>query len=248
MGTFMKKIIIMSLLATILFGQDVDVNATKEVDINSTKKAEADVVKYPDVYSALGNVIYENIDNIVKLKEIDIFKTFSVKIDNYSKHVQKSKDIGFSIESGNKNIDKVAYLENLRVLSKENDYFTRSVKSAYNASIKKQDSRVFIQTVNSGLLDTDKNREEIVEYYLSHSEDINASGVIQRYLDEDAKLKSKKNAYNYEQAKKLRQEAKIRRIREDDKKKQAKLEKELTQEVKQKKIEIRENQKRELFN
>ena len=79
-----------------------------------------------------------------------------------------------------------------------------------------------------------------------HSEDVNASGVIQKYLDEDTK--SKKKSYSYEQAKKLRQEAKIRRIREDDEKRQAKLEKELTQEVKMKKLEIRENQKKELFD
>ncbi len=247
MGSFMKKIVIMSLLATILIGQDADVNATSTIDTNTTKIIE-EIVKNPKVYSALGDVIYNNIDNIVKLKDIEIFTSFSEKINNYSKNVQKSKDIGFDIESGNKHIDEVAYLENLRVLSKENDYFLRSVKSAYSASIKKEDTMLFIETVNSGLLDTDKSREEIIEYYLSHSDDINASGVIQKYLDEDAKLKSKKSTYTYEQAKKLRQEAKIRRIREDDMKKQARLEKELTEEVKQKKIEIRENQKRELFH
>lgn len=236
----MKKIVIMSLLATILMGQGVDVN--------STQSSEIEVVKNPKVYAALGDIIYNNIDNIVKLKEIDTFKNFSEKINNYSSSVQKAKEIGSNIESGNKNVSKSLYLETLRTLSKENDYFVRSVKSAYTTSIAKQDSKLFIETVNSGLVDTDKNREQIIEYYLSHSEDINASGVIQKYLDQDAKTESKRKSYSYEKSKKLRLEAKIRRIREDDQKKQAKLEKELTNEVKQKKIEIRENQKRELFN
>ncbi len=241
----MKRIAILSLFAAVLMAENLDTNLTKK-DLNTTEKIV--VQKSPDVYSALGNVIYGNIDSIIKLQELDAFKSFSEKIKNYAKNVEKSKSIGFDIESGNKNVDEVVYLETLRTLSKENDYFVRSVRSAYKSSLDKEDNKLFIETVNSGLLNTDKKREQIVEYYLKHSEDINASGVIQKYLDEDAKIKSKRKSYSYEKAKKLRDEAKIRRIREDDKKKQAQLEKDLTQEVQQKKIEIRENQKKELFN
>ena len=250
----MKKIIIMSLLATILVADNLDVNSTQMYDVNTSVKNDVNatqktvVKKAPNVYAALGDVIYTNVENIVKLKELDAFKSFSEKINNYSKNVEKSKAIGFDIESGNKNIDEATYLETLRTLSKENDYFIRSVNSAYKSSLDKQDNKLFLDTVNSGLIDTEKHRDQIVEYYLKHSKDINASGVIQKYLDEDAKLKSKRKSYSYEKAKKLRDEAKIKRIREEDKRKQAQLEKELTEEVKQKKIEIRENQKRELFN
>jgi len=250
----MKKIVIISLFAAILMADNLDVNSTLKPDVNTSVKKDVNttqqvvVEKVPNVYSALGDIIYGNVDKIIKLKELDTFKSFSEKINSYSKNVEKSKAIGFDIESGNKNIDEVVYLETLRTLSKENDYFVRSVKSAYKSSLEKQDSKLFLDTVNSGLLDTDKNRDQIIEYYLLHSEDINASGVIQKYLDEDAKLKSKRKSYSYEKAKKLRDEAKIRRIREDDKKKQAKLEKELTEEVQQKKLEIRENQKKELFD
>jgi len=241
----MKRIAILSLFAAVLMAENLDTNLTKK-DLNTTEKIV--VQKSPDVYSALGNVIYGNIDSIIKLQELDAFKSFSEKINNYAKNVEKSKAIGFDIESGNKNVDEVVYLETLRTLSKENDYFGRSVRSAYRSSMEKENNKLFIETVNSGLLNTDKKREQIVEYYLKHSEDINASGVIQKYLDEDAKIKSKRKSYSYEKAKKLRDEAKIRRIREEDKKKQAQLEKDLTQEVQQKKIEIRENQKKELFN
>jgi len=246
MDNLMKKIVIISLFTSILMADNLDVNSSVKKDFNPTQKVV--VEKAPSVYSALGDIIYGNIDSIVKLKELDTFKSFSEKINNYSKNVEKSKAIGFDIESGNKNIDEATYLETLRTLSKENDYFVRSVNSAYKSSIEKHNNRLFLETVNSGLLDTDKNRDQIVEYYLKNSKDINASGVIQKYLDEDAKLKIKKKSYDYAKAKKLRDEAKVRRIREDDKKKQAELEKELTEEVKQKKLEIRENQKKELFN
>jgi len=250
----MKKIVIISLFAAILMADNLDINNTLQSDVNTSVKKDVNatqevvVEKAPNVYSALGDVIYSNVDKIVKLQELDTFKSFSEKINIYAKNVEKSKAIGFDIESGNKNVDEVTYLETLRTLSKENDYFVRSVKSAYKSSIEKQDNQLFLQTVNSGLLNTDKKRDQIVEYYLKHSQDINASGVIQRYLDEDAKLKIKKKSYDYAKAKKLRDEAKIRRIREEDRKKQAELEKELTEEVQQKKIEIRENQKKELFH
>ena len=246
MDNFMKKIVIISLFSVILMADTLDVNASVKKDVNTTQNVV--VEKAPDVYSALGDIIYGNIDNIVKLKKLDAFKSFSEKINNYSKNVEKSKSVGYDIESGNKNIDEATYLETLRTLSKENDYFVRSVNSAYKSSIEKENNVLFLETVNSGLVDTDKNRDQIVEYYLKHSEDINASGIIQKYLDEDAKIKIKKKSYDYVKARKLRDEAKIKRIREDDKKKQAQLEKDLTEEVQQKKLEIRENQKKELFN
>lgn len=243
----MKKIIIMSLLATIVMAGELDLNNTGATDVNATQVLDTNATKKPNVYSALGNVIYGNIEKIKKLKDIENFKSFSEKINNYSNEVEKAKEIGFKIESGNKKVDDIAYLETLRNLSKEHDYFVRSVKSAYQSSIEKEDSVLFSKMVNSGLINTDKHKDEIISYYLSHSEDINASGVIQNFL-EDKKTNSKRKSYSYEQTKKLREEAKIRRIREEDKKKQAELEESLTKEVKQKKIEIRENQKKELFN
>ena len=243
----MKKIIIMSLLATIIMGEELDLNNSKQFDVNATQIIDANATKNPKVYKALGDVIYDNVEKIKKLKDIEIFQSFSEKIDNYADDVEKAKELGFEIESGSKKVDNITYLNTLRKLSKENDYFVRSTKNAYKASIEKEDSVLFSEMVNSGLINTDKHKDEIVSYYLAHSEDINASGVIQSFLD-DEKTKSKKNTYSYEQAKKLRDEAKIRRIREEDKKKQADLEHTLSEEVKQKKSEILENQKKELFN
>ena len=39
--------------------------------------------------------------------------------------------------------------------------------------------------------------------------------ILKRFVDEDEKLNSKRNMYSFEKAKKLRDEAKIRRIREE---------------------------------
>jgi len=243
----MKKIIIMSLLATIMIGGELDFNNSKSFDTNTSLSLDVNATKNPKVYAALGDIIYGNVAKIKKLTEIEEFKSFSEKISNYCDEVEKAKEIGFEIERGSKSVDELEYLNTLRKLSKDNDYYIRSVKSAYHSSIEREDSMLFSEIVNSGLMDTDNHKDEIITYYLSHSMDINASGVIQKFLD-DENTKSKRQSYTYEQAKKLREEAKIKRIREEDKKKQAELEHSLAEEVKQKKIEIRENQKKELFN
>jgi len=202
----------------------------------------------PIVYSALGDVIYNNVGKINNLKNISQYTTKINKIEKYVSSVEKIKKYGFAIERGEKTIDKMEYLNRLRKLSKTNDYFVRSAKNNFKHALSKEDSLLFSKIINSGLVDTRKYKEKIINYYFEHAGDINASGVIQSYLDEDKALKAKKEVQvKFYQSKKMREEAKIRRIRQNDKEKQEALEKKLDDEVKAKKIQIREEQKSELF-
>jgi hypothetical protein len=203
----------------------------------------------PIVYSALGNVIYNNVANIESLKSMNRYSAEINKIDKYVKDVEKTKKYGFAIQRGEKTIDKMDYLNTLRELSKTNDYFIRSVKKNFKYALSEEDSALFSKVINCGLVDTKKYKKRIIDYYFAHSEDINASGVIQSYLDEDKGLKvEKKTQRKLYQTKKMREKAKIKRIRKNDKEKQEELEKKLNDEVKAKKLQIREEQKSELFN
>ncbi len=258
MGYFMKKIIFMSIFTTLLFAKTFDVDISKNIDtidLNESSKLNTTQInvddnksKNPKVYAALGDIIFDNVAKIEALKDIELFEPLSTNIEDYSQEVSTVKALGYEIESGNKRLEKEEYLNKLRTLSKEHDFYLRTVQSAYKASMKKNDFELFSKLVNSGLVDTTKRRDEIIEYYMKHSEDINASGVIQNYLEEDKKLKQQAKSYDYEKAKKLREEEKIRRIREEDRKKQAELERTLSEEVKRKKREIIENQKKALFD
>lgn len=219
----MIKIAVLSLLATLLIAQN------------------------PKVYSALGDVIYDNVDNIEKLKEIPEFSQFKQKIDSYVKEVYKAKDVGFAIESGDKTKDKTEYLQTIRELSKTNDFFYRTTVSSYKSSITNQDNTLFSKTVNSGLIDTKKYKPEILEYYFANCNDMNASGVIQEYLDEDEMLKQKQTQSKKPTlSKKNIQEAKIKRIREKDKANQESIQKTLEDELVKKKSDIRKEQVEEL--
>ena len=228
----MKKLfLIITILSTLLLAQDINLQ------------------KNPRVYAALGNVLYNNLPEIEKLKEIDTFSQYTSEINRYIRDLSKLKKKGFAIEAGNVTIDKKAYLNKLREFSKKNDYFVSLARNSFKKSLSDQDSKTFEKIINTGLIDTQRNKEKIIDYYFEHQEDINASGVIQSYLDEDAKLRAKREKKRrYYKTKKQLEAEKIKRIRANDKRKQEELEKKLDAEVTKKKKEIRAEQKKELFN
>lgn len=216
----MKKLIFLSLLTTLALAQN------------------------PRVYSALGDVMYDNVEKIEKLKNIAEFSIAESKIDKYVEDVKNTKKDGFSIESKDKNINKSEYLSKLRELSKTNDFFVRDVKKYFIKSIEIQDNRLFTATVNSGLLDTKAHKQEIINYYLKHSNDLDASGAIQSFLNEDKAIKKRSKARK--DINKNIEASKIKRIRQRDKRLEEAVRKSLEEELIQKKNKIRQYQKKEL--
>ncbi len=220
----MKKLFILFLLATLL------------------------LAKNPNVYAALGDVIYDNAIKIEKLKSIAEYSSSSNIIDRYISSVNKLKEEGFKIEAGDKTLDNRKYLNKLRELSKTNDFFVRQVYKTYKMALKNEDSWLLSQMINSGLMDTEKYKEEIVEYYMTHSDVMDTKGIIQKYLDEDEKLRAQQKLSKIKVG--LSREemlnAKIRRLRENDKLKQEAIKKSLEEEVAHEKVKIREEQIKEL--
>ncbi|QOP45009.1 hypothetical protein [Sulfurimonas paralvinellae] len=201
----------------------------------------------PIAFAALGDVIYNNVDKIAKLKNIDEYKIYDKKIEKYVSDVKNAKKEGFALENGSTAVTRKAYLNKLRNLAKTNDFFVHSVESSYEAAKKNQNSRLYSQIINTGLLDTNERKKEIIDYYFAHQEDMNVTGLIQSYLDEDAKLRAKKEAQQKRiKSKKEREAERIREIRENDRRQQELLEKKLQKELEEKKLEIREYQKEEL--
>lgn len=201
----------------------------------------------PKIYSVLGDGIYNNVDNVIKLKDIPNYISDKEKIDQYVNEVYATKKIGKAIEQGDESIDKLAYLKKLRILSKENDGYIRSAQSNFRASMNNGDSDLFSSLINSGLIDTPRYKDEIINYYIGHVEEINPEGVIQKFIDEDIYLKKEEQAnQKVYKSKQQRQKDKIQRIREQDESQQKALEESLQKEVDKKKSEIRENQIKEL--
>ena len=202
--------------------------------------------KNPYPFAALGDVIYDNADKVAKLQNIKEFSIYDVKIKQYLRDVKKAKEEGFALETG-KVKDKKAYLNKLRALAKEYDFFRRSVEASFKKAIKDANVKLVEQLINSGLLDTDRYKKEILDFYFDHVGEMSTDGLIQSYLDEDAKLRKKREAQRKRYlSKKQRELERIKRIRQKDQLEQERLEQKLQQELIQKKKEIQEYQKREL--
>ena len=203
----------------------------------------------PRPYAALGDVIYDNAKYIEKLQNIDSCQVSKVEIQKYLKDVNKTKKYGFELEAHKANRDKKVYLNRLRELSKINDDYVRRVKAGYAISMKTDNYQLFSQVINSGLIDIKEKKLEIIDYYYKHRDDINATGVIGDLLDEDAKLKARKEALRKQRKTQKELEAeKIKRIRENDRREKERLELELQRNLEKEQERIREEQKKELSN
>jgi len=204
----------------------------------------------PKVYSSLGDVIYDDVDEIASLQEIQEYEPYTKAIKKYVLEVSETKKHGFSIEDGDKNVSAKKHLAKLRSLFKQHETLIKSVHNNFYKSMQNNDSSFFSSIINSGLIDVKKNKKIIMKYYLSHIDDVGTAGVVQKFLDKDAKLR--------EQAKKKRmawykhqialEHKKIQRLRKADKEKKAEIENKLEIELTNKKKSILQNQHKELFN
>ncbi len=203
----------------------------------------------PKPYAVLGDVIYNNVKTIEALKGLSIYNVYKNDIDKYVAEVAATKALGYKIEQGKAKESKKEYLERLRKLSTTNDYFMRSIHSIYENAMQKKNFNLFSAIINRHLIDTNKNKQKIIDYYFKHRADINSSGVIDTFLAEDADLKARKEAQRKRyKTKKQLEEEKIKRIRENDRENQKRIENELENELESKKLKIREDQKKELVN
>ena len=207
---------------------------------------EMNSAENPKVYTSLGNEIYTNIPAIEKLKQIEKYKVFTKKIDIYVKKVKESKVFGYEVASGSRSNVKLHYLKQLREHKKVNDYFVRSAHDALKSAINSKDNTLFIEIVNSGLINTRANQKQIMTYYKAHSSEIDPKGIIQTFLDEEYAWKHRKQ-YKPKTKAELQKE-KVARLREKDKLDAEALEKRLSKELKLKKEKIIQEQERELFN
>jgi hypothetical protein len=200
----------------------------------------------PKVYSALGDKLYDNLQYINDLQTNRYFSAEKDKIKEYVFSVKALKGIGYSIDQGDFGVTKQEYLENLRKLSKTNDYFVIKVKKLFFNAMDEKNSNLFISMIKTGLVDTQRYKSEIKEYYYKHKGEIDISGtVIEKFVAEDEAKKKKKPVYTGPTKEEL-QKAKIERIRAKDKARQEAIQKALEEELREKKLQIREEQKKEL--
>lgn len=243
--------LIVLLFATFLMAEDSNLSVENNSSFpdNTIKIVEIISDPNPNVYEALGDDVYNNVAYIEKLQEMPRFLKDIVKIQEYVDDVNEAKEIGYDIENRTNSISTDEYLKLMRVLSKRNNEFIQDVESSYKSSMQVKDNDFFHKIINSGLIDTQKYKSEIMSYYLENSSQIDASGVIQSYLDEEELLKKQAKAKKKVIVTKQQvQDAKIKRLRQNDKNQDARIQKQLEDELTIKKKEILEEQRDSLAN
>lgn len=219
----MKKLIIYTLLTIQLFAQST---ATPHESF---------------IYSSLGDKIYNNVQSIEKLKSRLEYELDKDKITKYVKDIEETKIIGLKIHKNSVLLDKTTYLEKLRELSIINDYYVNKITDNLISSINSKDNILFLKSVNSGLLNIEKNKKAIIKYYYENNESIDSVGILKNIIDKHNKKPIFKGLTNAQLEK-----IEIDRIRKKDQAKQKAIEKALDEETIRKKIEIRKAQKEAL--
>jgi len=219
----MIKILILTILATFLMAEN------------------------PNAYSSIGNSIYNNSEKILSLKYIEQFKAFESKIDNYFFDVHEVKEIGFELDITKSPDIKKLYLKKLRKLLKINDYFLKTINVDFKKSMQKNDSKLFIAILNSGLLDLVKHKRSIISYYKSHKSEFQANTFIKNVLKQEKELRLAREARRRAiPTKEQLLKEKMRKIKAKDKIRRNAIEKHLQEELRLEKSRILKKQKENL--
>jgi len=200
----------------------------------------------PIVYAVLGDSIYNNVDMINELRNLKEFQVYLEEIEKYVNSVEETKIIGYKIEEGAKNISKADYLKKLRKLSKTNDFFVQNVKSNFKFALKNNDNKLFVSSVDSGLINIKRYEKKIKKYYFAHEDEIEEYGnILSMIVNGHKRVQITKEVYRAPTKAEI-QYSKMKRIREKDKAKQEALHRSLEEELIHKKANIRKVQKEEL--
>lgn len=203
----------------------------------------------PKIYAALGDIIYNNAPKIEKLSELEIYRANKKSIKEYVAEVERVKKMGFNTQASKDKMQQKAYLQALRKLSNDHDFFMRSVEKNYENILQNNLTKDFNAIVNSGLIKSESRKAEILHFYYAHKSEIKPSGVLERFVMEDKEAKRKRDAKLVKKkTKEATQREKIERIRQNDILAQERLEKRLQSELSSKKSQIRKDQEEELGN
>ena len=171
-------------------------------------------IVYPKVYSSLGDKIYDNAPKIEKLSKIKEYKEFEDKIDNYIKDVKDAMSLGYALEYKlSKNNEK--YLKQLRELAKTNDFFVKSANSMFKKSMKTDNYELFVNIIDTGLIDLDRNKEIILEYYNANKNNIPLRGKLKELVTKKETKRKAKGIKAIQREIKERQQAIIKTDKEE---------------------------------
>lgn len=202
----------------------------------------------PNSFSALGDVIYNDIAKFEKLKSMPSMKAYQQNIENYITAAKQTKKMGFDVDAKEEGVNAKEYLKALRELSAKHDAIIVTSRKRFSEAMNDEDSETINLMLTYGVIDPENYKTELIAYYDENGEDQNLSAVKALY---EAHLKSIKKDDNVtkmsdEQRETIENEARIKRIRARMKAKEDSLEKSVKDEQDREKKKVLDAHKESL--
>lgn len=165
----------------------------------------------PKLYSGLGDTIYDAMPKVSELAEVQAVAKHRNNIEAFLTKCSSTKEKGFVLDKGTKDKKETqAYLERLRSLNSEYEFYVHTAEEALSRSIQDNDYGNFAALIRTGLIDIEDNSDRIVGFYELHKK----GQPIEEIEDYIAYMKELKSLKAQEKAKRqaLYQAYKQRRI------------------------------------
>ena len=208
----------------------------------------------PKSFAALGDVIYNDVSKFENLKEMPSMQEYRTAIDAYIVSANETKKMGFAIDIENAKDNKDAavdgkeYLKALRNLSTEHDVIIDNSRARFKEAITDEDSETINGMIDYGVIEIEDYKDELIHYYEEFGEDQNLSSLETMYAEHINGLNKDTNATALSNAQReaRENEARIKRMRAQDKAKTDALEKLVEEEKEREKQKVLNEHKKEL--
>ena len=201
----------------------------------------------PVAFSALGDVIYNDISKFEGLGKMDVMHDSRAMIDDYIQAATQSKKMGYALDENASQVDSESYLKELRALSTEHDAIVAKARERFEEAMTDEDSETINKLIHYGVIDPENYKNELIHYYEEFGEDQNLTSIEAFYKAHIASLKKDTNQTRFETQRDAREnEARIKRMRAKNKAVTEALEKSVKEEKEREKKKVLNEQKKEL--
>jgi len=198
----------------------------------------------PVIFAALGDVIYNDADKFGQLADLTIMHDYKPVIDDYLESVEKSKKMGFAVDSNDTAIDAKGYLKELRLLSTKHDAIVLNAQKRFEEAMQDEDSETITNMIKIGIVNPQEYKNQLIQYYEDYAEDQNLSIIEPMY--KEYKLACEENASKPGNAEAAKNEEVINRMRATDKASKEALTRSVKEECEREKQSVMQEQKKAL--
>ena len=200
----------------------------------------------PVAFSALGDVVYNDIAKFEQLKELSSMRDYIPVVDDYIEAAKKSKTMGFAVDAKDQSITAKAYLNMLRVLSAEHDSIMSGARERFEEAMQDEDGETVTAMIKIGIIDPQVYNSQLVQYYEEYAEEQNLSVIEPLYREYERRLADDQNRSKSFNTEALKKEELLKRMRATEKARSEALERSVSEESEREKRKVMNDQKKEL--